>query len=75
MTNTDEILDEVKRLKPDPPRSKLDDYADLQAPIFKSHPFYSVNRMNTGFARIWTVNHFWASLAQIGHFFTRKWLP
>ena len=29
MTNTDEILDEVKRLKPDPPRSKLDDYAEV----------------------------------------------
>jgi hypothetical protein len=29
MTNTDEILDEAKRLEPDPPRSKLDDYAEI----------------------------------------------
>lgn len=29
MTNTDQILDEAKRLEPDPPRSKLDDYAEI----------------------------------------------
>lgn len=29
MTNTEQILEEAKRLEPDPPRSKLDDYAEI----------------------------------------------
>ena len=29
MTDTDKILNEVRRLEPDPPRSKLDDYAKI----------------------------------------------
>ena len=29
MTDTDKILDEARQMKPDPPRSKLDDYAEI----------------------------------------------
>jgi translation initiation factor 1 (eIF-1/SUI1) len=29
MADTDQILEEAKRLEPDPPRSKLDDYAEI----------------------------------------------
>ena len=29
VTNTKQILEEAKRLEPDPPRSKLDDYAEI----------------------------------------------
>jgi hypothetical protein len=29
MTDKEQILDEAKRLEPDPPRSKLDDYAEI----------------------------------------------
>jgi translation initiation factor 1 (eIF-1/SUI1) len=29
MTDTKKILDEARQMKPDPPRSKLDDYAEI----------------------------------------------
>ena len=29
MTDTEKILDEARQMKPDPPRSKLDDYAEI----------------------------------------------